>query len=88
MVGASFGGPCRTHHGQQEEVMTMAKPKTELEQRCPSPPYTRWDQRVKPVLLSHLKRINEKSLCLSLETQDPQVAKRPERNGKERTVTY
>jgi len=68
--------------------MTMAKPKTELEQRCPSPPYTRWDQRVKPVLLSHLKRINEKSLCLSLETQDPQVAKRPERNGKERTVTY
>jgi hypothetical protein len=56
--------------------MTMAKSKTELEQRCPSPPYTRWDQRGKPVLLAHLKRINGKSLCLSLETDDPNVAKR------------
>jgi hypothetical protein len=57
--------------------MTMAKPKTELEQRCPSPPYTRWDQRVKPVLLCYLKRINGgKSLCLSLETDDPEIAKR------------
>jgi hypothetical protein len=56
--------------------MTMAKPKTELEQRCPSPPYTRWDQRVKPVLLCHLKRINGKSLCISLETDDPEIAKR------------
>jgi hypothetical protein len=56
--------------------MTMAKPKTELEQRCPSPPYTRWDQRGKPVLLCHLKRINGKSLCLSLETDDPEIAKR------------
>jgi hypothetical protein len=61
---------------QQAEVMTMSKPKTELEQRCPSPPYTRWDQRGKPVLLSYLKRINGKSLCLSLETEDPEVAKR------------
>jgi hypothetical protein len=55
--------------------MTMAKPKTELEQRCPSPPYTRWDQRGKPVLLSHLKLINGKQLCLSLETDDPNIAK-------------
>ncbi len=56
--------------------MTMAKPKTALEQRCPSPPYTRWDQRGKPVLLSYLKRIAGKSLCLSLQTQDPNMAKR------------
>jgi hypothetical protein len=56
--------------------MTMSEPKTELEQRCPSPPYTRWDQRGKPVLLAYLKRINGKSLCLSLETENPEVAKR------------
>ena len=54
----------------------MAKRTTDLEQRCPSPPYTRWDQRVKPVLLCHLKRISGKSLCLSLETDDPEIAKR------------
>ena len=54
----------------------MAKPKTELEQRCPSPPYTRWDQRGKPVLLSYLKLIDTRWLCLSLETQDPDIAKR------------
>jgi hypothetical protein len=29
----------------------MAKPKTELERLCPSPPYTRWDQRENPDLL-------------------------------------
>jgi hypothetical protein len=56
--------------------MTMAKPKTELVQRCPPPPYTRWDQRGKPVLLSYLKLIDGKHLCLSLETEDPDVAKR------------
>jgi hypothetical protein len=56
--------------------MTMPKPKGELEQRCPSPPYTRWDQRGKPVLLSYLKLIDGKQLCLSLETDDPDVAKR------------
>jgi hypothetical protein len=56
--------------------MTMPKPKTELEQRFPSPPYTRWDQRGKPVLLSYLKLIDGKGLCLSLETQDPDIAKR------------
>ena len=54
----------------------MAKPTTELEQRCPSPPYTRWDQRRKPALLCYLKRIGGKSLCLSLETDDPELAKR------------
>jgi len=54
----------------------MAKPKTELEQRSPSPPYTRWDQRVKPVLLSYLKLIDRKWLCLSLQTDDPDIAKR------------
>jgi len=53
----------------------MAKPKTELGQRCPPPPYTRWDQRGKPVLLSYLKLINGKQLCLSLETDDPEIAK-------------
>ena len=36
----------------------MAKPTTELGQRCPPPPYTRWDQRGKPVLLSYLKLID------------------------------
>jgi hypothetical protein len=56
--------------------MTMAKPKTELVQRCPPPPYTRWDQRGKPVLLSYLKLINGKELCLSLQTDDPDIAKR------------
>jgi hypothetical protein len=53
----------------------MAKPKTELVQRCPPPPYTRWDQRGKPVLPSYLKLINGKQLCLSLETDDPEIAK-------------
>src|SRR5262249_17876781 len=53
----------------------MAKPKTELGQRCPPPPYTRWDQRGKPVLLSYLKLINGKRLCLSLETEDLDVAR-------------
>jgi len=54
----------------------MAKPTTKLGQRCPPPPYTRWDQRGKPVLLSYLKLIDGKRLCLSLETDDPEVAKR------------
>ena len=56
--------------------MTMAKPKTELVQRCPPPPYTRWDQRGKPVLLSYLRLIDGKHLCLSLETDDPGIARR------------
>jgi hypothetical protein len=60
---------------QQAEVMTMSKPKTELTQRCPPPPYTRWDQRGKPVLLSYLKLINGKRLHLSLETDDPDIAR-------------
>jgi len=59
--------------------MTMAKPTTELGQRCPPLPYTRWDQRGKPVLLSYLKSINGKQVCLSLETDDPDVARRPMR---------
>jgi hypothetical protein len=33
----------------------MSKPTTELGQRCPPPPYTRWDQRGKPVLQASLK---------------------------------
>ena len=53
----------------------MAKPKTELAQRCPPPPYMRWDQRGKPVLLSYLKLINGKRLHLSLETDDPDIAR-------------
>jgi hypothetical protein len=66
----------RAHAQPAGELMTMAKPKTELGQRCPPPPYTRWDQRGKPVLLSYLKLIHGKQLCLSLETDDPDVAKR------------
>ena len=54
----------------------MARWKTELEQRRPSPPYTRWDQRRDPVLLCFLKHIDGKSLCLSLQTADPDIAKR------------
>jgi hypothetical protein len=54
----------------------MARWKTELEQRRPSPPYTRWDQRGDPVLLCYLKHIDGKSLCLSLQTADPDIAKR------------
>src|ERR1700736_5875253 len=76
MGAARFGGPPPNTSRPAGEVMTMAKPKTELGQGCPPPPYTRWDQRGKPVLLSYLKRINGKSLCLSLKTEDPQVAKR------------
>jgi hypothetical protein len=53
----------------------MAKARTELERRCPSPPYTRWDQRKKPVLLCYLKDIDGKSLCLSLQTQNPDIAR-------------
>jgi hypothetical protein len=54
----------------------MAKPKTDLGRQCPPPPYTRWDQRGKPVLLSYLKLVDGKRLCLSLETEDPEIAKR------------
>ena len=48
----------------------MAKPKTELQERRPSPPYTRWDQRSKPVLLTYLKLNNGKRVCLSLKTDE------------------
>jgi hypothetical protein len=55
----------------------MTRWKTELEQQRPSPPYTRWDQRGKPVLLCYLKNpVDGKSLCLSLETDHPTIAKR------------
>jgi hypothetical protein len=54
----------------------MPRPKTALEQRCPSPPYTRWDQRGNCVLLCYLKHIDGKSLCMSLQTADPDIAKR------------
>jgi hypothetical protein len=57
----------------------MAKPTTELGQRCPPPPYTKWDQRGKGVLLVHLKKnhfIDGKSLHPSLETNDRHVAMR------------
>ena len=56
--------------------MAVMKAKTELAQRCPPPPCTRWDQRVKPVLLSYLTLNNGKKLCLSLQTQDPDTARR------------
>jgi hypothetical protein len=54
----------------------MASPTTELGQRCPPPPYTRWDQRGNPTLLSYLKPIKGKRLCLSLQTEDPDIARR------------
>jgi hypothetical protein len=53
----------------------VAKPQTELGQGCPPPPYTRWDQRGKPVLLSYLKLINGKRLCLSLRTEALDIAR-------------
>ena len=56
--------------------MTMAKPTTELGKRCPPPRYTRWDQRGKPALFSHLKLLDRKWLRLSLETEDAAIAKR------------
>jgi hypothetical protein len=53
----------------------MARLTTELGQLHPPPPYTRWDQRVKPVLLCYLKNLTRgKSLCLSLQTQNPDIA--------------
>jgi len=60
----------------RKQVMTMAKPKTELGQRCPPPPYTRWDQRGKPILQSYLRLIDRKWSCPSLETGDPYIARR------------
>ena len=54
----------------------MPVPKTALAQRSPPPPYTRWDQRGNPVLLSYLKLIDGKQLCLSLQRDDPDIAKR------------
>ncbi len=54
----------------------MAKPKTELAQKSPPPRYTHWNQRGEPVLLTDLELMNGKTLRLSLQTQDPDVAKR------------
>jgi hypothetical protein len=54
----------------------MPRRTTDLEKRSPSPAYTRWDQRGDPVLLCYLKHIGGKSLCLSLQTADPEIAKR------------
>jgi hypothetical protein len=53
----------------------MAKPTTEQAQRFPPPPYTHWDQRGEPVLLTDLDLMNGKTLRLSLQTQDPDSAK-------------
>ena len=69
-------GDTRVHVQPAGEVMAVMKAKTELAQRCPPPPCTRWDQRVKPVLLSYLMLNDGKSLCLSLQTPDPDIAKR------------
>src|SRR5262249_29358658 len=72
--GVKIGGDSRAQAQPTGEVMTMAKPKTELGQRCPPPPYTRWDQRGKPVPLSYLKLINGERLCLNFGAGDLDIA--------------
>jgi hypothetical protein len=60
------------------QVMTMAKPTTELAKRCKPPPYTHWDQRGdNPVLLSDLNLIDSDRKCkrLSFQTDDSEIAK-------------
>jgi hypothetical protein len=54
----------------------MAKPTTEWAQQHPLPPFTHWDQRGNPVLLTDLELMNRKTLRLSLKTQDPDIARR------------
>jgi hypothetical protein len=54
----------------------MAKPKTELVQRCPPPPYTRWDQRGKPVLQASLKLPDGTTFRAMLNTDDRKIAMR------------
>jgi hypothetical protein len=74
------GGDSRAAHAPPAgEVTTMAKATTELAQRRPPPPYTHWDQRGKPVLLSDVELIEGKAKRtkrLSLKTEDPDIAKR------------
>ena len=62
--------------GLGDEVMTMAKPTTELGQRCPPPPYTRWDQRGKPVLQASLKLPDGTTFRAMLNTDDRKIAMR------------
>ena len=62
--------------GLGDEVMTMAKPTTELGQRCPPPPYTRWDQRGKPVLQASLKFPDGTTFRAILNTDDRKIAMR------------
>ena len=54
----------------------MAKPTTELGQRCPPPPYTRWDQRGKPVLQASLKLPDGTTFRAMLNTDDRKIAVR------------
>jgi hypothetical protein len=58
--------------------MTMAKPKTELAQRCPPPPYMEWSRLGRPMLVSNVQRglSTGKRLRVSLSTDDPELAKR------------
>ena len=62
--------------GLGDEVMTMAKPTTELGERCPPPPYTRWDQRGKPVLQASLKLPDGTTFRAMLNTDDRKIAMR------------
>jgi hypothetical protein len=54
--------------------MTMAKPKTELGQRCPPPPYMRWDQRGRPVLQASMKLTDGSTMSVMLDTDDTEIA--------------
>ena len=54
----------------------MAKPTTGLGQRCPPPPYTRWDQRGKPVFQASLKLPDGTTFRAMLNTDDRKIAMR------------
>jgi hypothetical protein len=76
------GRPSRSRQTQGRssrwEMMTMAKPKTELGQRCPAPAYMEWLPFVRPILSANVQRglSTGKRLRVSLSTDDPEVAKR------------
>src|ERR1700730_17011019 len=61
--------------GRQGKVTSMAKPTTERAHQHPLPPFTHWDQRGNPVLLTDLKLMDGKKLRLSLKTQDSDIAR-------------
>ena len=56
------------------EVMAMAKPTTERGKLYPPPPYTRWDQRGRPVLQATLKLPDGTTVRAMLNTDDRKIA--------------